>query len=236
MTPPYQPPTGQQGNRRGFSLMEMIVAAAIFFVAMAGATTAIIGAIQISTRAAVRDALEAAVTLDLNWIRAYAKSWHCQTGPYASCLNITSGSALSASALNYQPPYDPTPSSAYQRFATLCTNRNSSSLLTPAHQLLIEANGIASGSTNPPPPPLPIPATPGVEQAMPLSSSSLHAPSLAKSYRLYRQITVPADAVNPNWFNGNYLSIRYYTKSTDAPTLAFQRVASVFVEATSWCP
>ena len=236
MTPLYQPPTGQQGKRRGFSLMEMIVAAAIFFVAMAGATMAIIDAIQISTRATVRDALEAAVTLDLNWIRAYAKSWHCQTGPYASCLNITSGSALSSSALNYQPPYDPIPGSAYQRFATLCTNRNSSSLATPAHQLLIEANGIASGSTNPPPPPLPIPATPGVEQAMPLSSSSLNAPALAKSYRLYRQITVPADAVNPNWFNGNYLSIRYYTKSTDAPTLAFQRVASVFVEATSWCP
>jgi prepilin-type N-terminal cleavage/methylation domain-containing protein len=236
MTPPYQPPPGQQGNPRGFSLMEMIVAAAIFFVAMAGASTAIIGAIQISTRAAVRDALEAAVTLDLNWIRAYAKSWHCQTGPYASCLNITSGSALSSSALNYQPPYDPTPGSAYQRFATLCTNRNSSALATPAHQLLNEANGIASGSTNPPPPPLPIPATPGVEQAMPLSSSSLNAPDLAKSYRLYRQITVPADAVNPNWFNGNYLSIRYYTKSTDTPTLAFQRVASVFVEATSWCP
>ncbi len=236
MTPPYQPPTGQQGKRRGFSLMEMIVAAAIFFVAMAGATTAIIGAIQISTRAAVREALEAAVTLDLNWIRAYAKSWHCQTGPYASCLNITSGSALSASALNYQPPYDPTPGSAYQQFATLCTNRNSSALATPAHQLLIEANGIASGSTNPPPPPLPIPATAGVEQAMPLSSSSLNAPSLAKSYRLYRLITVPVDAVNPNWFNGNYLSIRYYTKSTDTPSIAFQRVASVFVEATSWCP
>ena len=216
--------------------MEMIVAATIFFVAMAGASTAIIGAIQLSTRAAVRDALEAAVTLDLNWIRAYAKSWHCQTGPYANCLNITSGSVLSSSGLNYQPAYDPTPGSAYQQFATLCTNRYTSSLATPAHQLLLEAHGIASGSTNPPPPPLPIPTTAGVEQAIPLSSSSLNAPDLAKSYRLYRQITVPADAVNPNLFNGNYLSIRYYTKSTDTPTLAFQRVASVFVEATSWCP
>ena len=152
MTAQQAQPSRCDGSQPGFSLMEVIVAAAIFFVAMAGASTAIIGAIQISTRAAVRDALEAAVTLDLNWIRAYAKSWHCQTGPYASCLNITSGSALSSSALNYQPPYDPTPGSAYQRFATLCTNRNSSSLATPAHQLLIEANGIASGSTNPPPP------------------------------------------------------------------------------------
>ena len=236
MTPPYQPPTGQQGKRRGFSLMEMIVAAAIFFVAMAGASTAIIGAIQISTRAAVRDALEAAVTLDLNWIRAYAKSWHCQTGPYANCLNITSGSPLSASALNYQPPYDPTAGSAYQQFSTLCTNRYSSSIATPAHQLLIDANGIASGSTNPPPPPLPIPATAGVEQAMPLSTSSLNAPTLAKRYRLYRRISVPTDPANLNFSNGNYLSIRYYSKSTDTPTLAFQRVASVFVEATSWCP
>ncbi len=236
MTPLHPPAASQACNRNGFSLMEMIVAAAIFFVAMAGASTAIIGAIQISTRAAVRDALEAAVTVDLNWIRAYAKSWRCQTGPYANCLNITGGSALSASALNYQPPYDPSPSSAYQRFATLCANRTTSSLATPAHQLLIEANGIASGSTNPPPPPVPIPATAGVEQAMPLSSSSLNAPALAQSYRLYRTITVPADAVNPNFYNGNYLSIRYYTKPTDTPTLSYQRVASVFVEATSWCP
>lgn len=236
MTPIHHPATSKYGHHNGFSLMEMIMAAAIFFVAMAGASTAIIGAIQISTRAAVRDAIEAAVTLDLNWLRAYAKSWHCQTGPYANCLNITSGSVLSSSALNYQPPYDPSPSSAYQQFAILCANRNSSSLATPAHQLLIDANGIASGSTNPPPPPLPIPATAGVEQAMPLSSSSLNAPALAKSYRLYRTITVPSDAVHPNWFNGNYLSIRYYTKPTDSPTLGFQRVASVFVEATSWCP
>jgi prepilin-type N-terminal cleavage/methylation domain-containing protein len=214
----------------GFSLIEMVVAAAIFFVAMAGASTAIIGAIDVAKRAAVRDAMEAAVNLDLNWIRSYAKAWNCQTGPYANCKDVTiaTPSTLSTSALNYQPDNITYPT-AYAAFKTLCANRYSTSIATPAHQLLTDAHGIATGSTNPPPPPIPIPALADSEQAIPLSTSGLNAPEIARGYRLYRRISVPNN-------NGNYLSIFYYTKPADSPSLEFKRWASVFVEATSWCP
>ena len=214
----------------GFSLIEMVVAAAIFFVAMAGATSTIMGSIDVAKRAAVRDAMEATVNLDLNWIRAYAKAWNCQTGPYSNCKDVTipTPSTLSRSALNYLPDNNTYPT-GYTAFKTLCANRYSASIATPAHQLLIDAHGIASGSTTPPPPLISIPATAESETPIPLSTSGLNAPEIARSYRLYRSISVPNN-------NGNYLSISYYTKATDSPTIEFKRWASVFVEATSWCP
>jgi type II secretory pathway pseudopilin PulG len=199
----------------GFTIIEIVVASVVVLIALAGVANSLISSLSVANKASVNDALEAAIAEDSSWLKAYAKSWNCQTGPYSGCVSKTAGLA---SAVNYLPVYSDTAGSSYVKFKTWCSNRpGSSSSPSPAHQLVTDA---ATAS----------PAPPNTVQLPETLISMSTAPAVAQSYKLYRTISV--DPSN----GGNAINVTYATKSTDTPTRPFQRSMTLFVEASAWCP
>jgi len=203
----------------GFSLIELIVAAVIIFTVITGSIELTLRSLKTFNQGVAREALESLISDDIGWLRAYSKSWHCQVGPYEGCKVKTKGLA---SAINYRPEiYDPSSSSAYQDFRSYCLNRSeSTSTETPAHQMLYDAAASDADGNYDPPNPIVYPDE--------LKLNLARAPKAAQSYSLYRTLLVDP--------GGNSVTVRYFTKPSDQPTLPLNKIDKLFVEATAWCP
>jgi type II secretory pathway pseudopilin PulG len=199
----------------GFTIVEIVVASVVVLIALAGVANSLISSLSVANKASVNDALEAAIAEDSSWLKAYAKSWNCQTGPYSGCVTKTPGLA---SAVNYLPVYSDTAGSAYVNFKTWCSNRpGSTASPSPAHRLITDA---ASAT----------PVAPNTVQLAETAISMSNAPKVAQSYKLYRTIAVASAK------GGNAIDVTYTTKTTDTPTRPFQRSMTLFIEASAWCP
>jgi prepilin-type N-terminal cleavage/methylation domain-containing protein len=204
--------------RAGFTLVEVIAAAAIITIVILGTIEASLKSLKIFNQATAREGLEAVASEDIGWLRAYSKSWHCEVGPYEGCKVKSQGLA---SAVNYLPEiYSEDINSDYDRFKHLCLNRFvAGSASTPAHQMLSDAAATdADGNYDPP--------NPVASEELTLDLSE--APQPSQSYKLYRTITVDP--------TGNSVEVSYYTKSNDSPTMKFRKIEKLFIEATAWCP
>lgn len=218
-TNPYQ---WQGRQASGFSLIELMIATIIIFIVVTGSIELTLRAINLFKQSAAREALEALVSEDIGWLRAYSKSWHCQVGPYEGCKTKTKGLA---SAINYRPEiYSPDSTSEYQAFRSLCQNRSdSTSTETPAHQMLYDAAEIASDDPYSPPNTI-LQLSLGEEIAL----NTVSTPLIAKSYRIYRTLDVDT--------GGNSVTVRYHTKTSDKPYVSINKSSKLFIEATAWCP
>lgn len=228
-------PTHAQGKGNhalGFSLIELMLATLVIFIVVTGSIELTLRSLKSFNQGVAREALESAITEDIGWLRAYSKSWHCEVGPYQGCKVKTKGLA---SAINYRPEiYDPSNQSDYQVFRQYCLNRLSgNSTNTPAHQMLFDAASIAASEPYYPPNPIVNADNPttetdesalGLEVALDLSKT----PKIAQSYKIYRTLKVDP--------GGNSITVRYFTKTTDEPTLTIYKSNKLFVEATAWCP
>lgn len=171
----------------GFTMIEVMLASILLLIVFAGIIQSFRGSILVSNRAAARDALEAAVSEDLSWIRDYSKIWHCQNGPYALApANTNNGCQAPGSALSYLPPFNSSPTSRYQKFRDWCQNN------TISTQFLTE------GATTTVPP-----SRPNAFQ----QASITITPSLAQGASINRTISVTGP---------NRLRITYQTPNTSA--------------------
>ena len=223
---------GEGDDAMGFSLIELMLATLVIFIVVTGSIELTLRSLKSFNQGVAREALESAITEDIGWLRAYSKSWHCEVGPYQGCKVKTKGLA---SAINYRPEiYDPSNQSDYQAFRQYCLNRlNNNSTSTPAHQMLYDAASISTSEPYYPPNPIvniddPTTETDESTLGLELTLSLANAPKMAQSYKIYRTLNVDP--------GGNSITVRYFTKTTDDPTLAIHKSNKLFVEATAWCP
>lgn len=216
-------PAAPSTETLGFSLIELVVATTITIVVVLGSIEIALRSLRIFNQGVAREALEAVISDDIAWLRAYSKSWHCEVGPYEGCKVRSQGLA---SAVNYRPEiFSADPDSDYQQFKTWCLNRYiPGSTATPAHQLLYEASLTDSDGTYDPPNPVTV-----NKIALNLAS----APSLAQKYNIYRTIEV---VVHSEEFAGNALRVRYFTDISDSDPVKISKSEQLFIEATAWCP
>lgn len=154
----------------GFALVEALVAASLFLVFFALIGPVLLSPHQQGRKSAVYDALEAEISRDLNWFKAYAKGWRCLNGPYSGCANDVSTDAMAALA------YQPTTSG----LSPDCSLRTGSSQqLNLADNFLADAR---SASTVPSRPyPIPTPTT---------ASTTMTLPAYATGTALTRAIAI----------------------------------------------
>jgi type II secretory pathway pseudopilin PulG len=202
-------PGVKSNQSNGFTIVEIIIAAVLFLIVLAGIVPSFLRSINVSNKQAIRDALDAAIATDLGWIRDSSKLWYCQSGPYPAPPTGTKfGCVSSSSALNYMPAISNVTGSAYLTFKGFC---NSSSL---ASQFISEGNASAMATNRPNP-----------LQTASISLSMSGAPSIAAGAVINRTITIG---------DGNRLDILYSTPNGAAVPIS--RDSSVYIEAASWCP
>ncbi len=80
------PPKGASG----FSLIELLIASVLLAVFFAAAASTLQNPLQSGRRAAAIDAVEAEISRDLGWIKAYSKAWRCLNGRFPGCTNASS--------------------------------------------------------------------------------------------------------------------------------------------------
>lgn len=207
----------------GFSLIELIVATTITIIVVLGSIEIALRSLRIYNQGVAREALEAAISEDIAWLRAYSKSWHCEVGPYEGCKIRSQGLA---SAVNYRPEiFSADPDSDYQQFKAWCLNRYvPESTATPAHQLLYEASLTDSDGVYDPPNPVTV-----NKIALNLENAS----SLAQKYNVYRTIEIVSHSEE---FSGNAIRVRYFTEESDPSYIKINKSEQLFIEATAWCP
>jgi Tfp pilus assembly protein PilV len=91
-------------NSTGFSLLEVLLSTVIVTIALAGVANLFTSSLAISSRSDNQNAVETAVSTDLNWIKRYAKFWMMKSGPYALENNFTKTTSAftSSPVLSYQ--------------------------------------------------------------------------------------------------------------------------------------
>lgn len=202
----------------GFSIIEVIVATLIISVVVMGSVEGALRSLRIFNNGVARENLEAVISDDSSWLRAYSKAWHCEVGPYESCKVRTQGLS---SAVNYRPEiFSSLSTSDYDQFKAWCQNRLvSNSTQTPAHQMLSDAAAISLAAAY---------APPNTVQSNQLTLNLSKASTLAQKYKVYRTISVSN--------SGNSITVNYYTLASDNPYMKLNKSFQFFVEATAWCP
>jgi hypothetical protein len=205
----------RSSDTAGIAIAEAILGAVLVALVILLVTPAFVRQMGLSRRTAGQEAVEAAVTRDLSWLRNYARIWKMASGPF------------SATAAQVDLPANPTPSS-YARY----TPPTSGDPLTCPSDLISQfiakaASADAQGLV--PARPYAIPTTSGISQDIPIADPA------ASDYTLARTITFNA-ATSANPENQNFFLVRYVVSSTRNQGLAFNRTAVVNVEASAWCP
>lgn len=92
-------------NRRGFSLVEVILAVVIASIAISGTINAFNAFLIAGVRAVDRNTIEQIINEDLGWIKGYAAAWKMKSGPYNYSTAITKTSSFTTSPyVSYAPP------------------------------------------------------------------------------------------------------------------------------------
>lgn len=158
--------------RLGFALIEALMAASLFLLFFGLIGSALLSPHQQGRKAALYDAIEAEMSRDLSWFKAYGKAWRCLNGPYSGCANDVSTDAMAA--LAYQPTTGGTNPD--------CSLKSGSSTqLNLADNFLSEARTAITAPTRPYAIPTPV-----------TTSTSLTLPSYAGGTTLTRTIAISA--------------------------------------------
>ncbi|WP_411867804.1 hypothetical protein [Vulcanococcus limneticus] len=75
--------TNRDKSAMGFSMIEVILAVVIATTVVATLATVFVRTLDLAQRASNQNAIEAAVSTDLAWIKRYAKFWRMKSGPYS---------------------------------------------------------------------------------------------------------------------------------------------------------
>ena len=150
-------------QRTGFTIIEVVLSAAIASIVLTGVALLFTRTLSMSSRADNQNAVEAAVSTDLNWIKLYGKFWMMSSGPYAldSAFTKTTGSFVSSPVLSYQCPN-----------SNLTTN-------TLSTQFISAANSITNSTD--------------IDPKLGYAFSSNIIPVPSTPYVLTRSITAPTD-------------------------------------------
>jgi type II secretory pathway pseudopilin PulG len=194
---------------QGFSIVEVLVAVLIATGAMAVLVPALSNQLVVSRQASRLTAIEAIVSRDLYWFSNYARYWKMTHGIYSLGTLVTKTSSYNSSGFaQYDPPRD-----------RCRANTLASGLMADAQTLfnLPFDDQLANPGLLPPFNPG---ATP-VNISVAIGGRTLPATALQVNRRVY-----PA---------GNRLIVSYGLTGTEAASLRFTRVASIFIEASAWC-
>lgn len=198
-------PNAARRDRRGFSLLEVLVAASIAAGVVSVLASATKRQMTLGEQTNRLTAVEAVVSRDLDWFSNYARLWKLKTGSYSLNTDITMTSTpyTVGGAANYEPsPAD-------------CNSGLAEALLADGRRMyLYSATKKTTLITYIPPYEIKI-----------SDNTRIPVASGAGDVTVVRRV----DPV------GNKIRVFYSLDGPNADGLNFSREASLLVEATAWC-
>ncbi|AFY28581.1 hypothetical protein Cyagr_1413 [Cyanobium gracile PCC 6307] len=137
-------------TKAGFSILEVLLGVVLASITLAGVATLFTRTLDISSRADNQNAVEAAVSADLNWIKRYGKFWMMQSGPYAlnNSFTKTTSAFTSSPVLSYQcPNSDLTTTNLSTQFITAANSITNLTDIDPKLGYVFSTNTIPVPST-----------------------------------------------------------------------------------------
>jgi len=193
-------------DRRGFSLLEVLVAVSIAAGVVSVVASAMMRQVTLGEQTNRLTAVEAVVSADLDWFSNYARLWKLKTGSYSLNTDITMTTS----------PYTVGGASSYEPSAADCNSGLAEALLADGRKMyLYSATKKVSLKTYIPPYEIKI-------------SDNTRIPVTVGGVG---DLTV-VRRVDPV---GNKIRVFYSLDGSNADGLNFSREASLLVEATAWC-
>lgn len=188
-------------------MLEVLVGAVIVGVVFGSLSSIFNRQISFDQRTAALDAIDAAVSRDLTWLKSYARFWEMNSGPYNLTATQTGASSFTTSSyLSYEPSdADCDGGTLAQTFINKAAGADVTPIGTSPNQL-VRPNAI--------------PTTSGTAQAISL-------PAVASAYTLNRTINYTGLT--------NRIRVVYAVSGSDAAQLPYPREASVLLQAEAWC-
>jgi prepilin-type N-terminal cleavage/methylation domain-containing protein len=199
-------PNAVKLNRRGFSLVEVLIAVSI----AAGVVSVLASATKRQTTLGEQTnrltAVEAVVSADLDWFSNYARLWKLKTGSYSLNTDITMTTS----------PYTVGGAASYEPSAADCNSGLAEALLADGRRMyLYSATKKVSLKTYIPPYEIKI----SDNTRIPVTVGGIGDLTVVRK-------------VDPV---GNKIRVFYSLDGPNADGLNFSREASLLVEATAWC-
>lgn len=191
----------------GFSMLELLLGTVIIGVVVGTISLLFNRQVSFNQRTAALDAIDAAVSRDLTWLKSYARFWEMKSGPYNLTATQTGASSFTTSSvLDYEPAVvDCESGTLAQSFINKAASADVTPIGTSPNQL-VRPNAI--------------PTTSGTAQTITL-------PAVASAYTLTRRINYTGLT--------NRVQVVYSVTGADAAQLPYPREASLLLQAEAWC-
>jgi prepilin-type N-terminal cleavage/methylation domain-containing protein len=211
-SPFFHNPSARTSATKGFTILEVLVAVSIAGGVISLLVPALTKQVALGEQSNRLTAVEAVVSLDLDWFSNYARLWKLKSGSYPVTTEVTmTTSYTTAAAAAYEPPQ-------------VDCNKDSDSSSGLAASLLVDGQKLYA-----------LPAAkklllrtyiPPYEIQLAPSTATIQVSSGGVSGLNVIRTVTPV---------GNKLRVLYRLQGSNADGLNFSREASLLVEAAAWC-
>jgi prepilin-type N-terminal cleavage/methylation domain-containing protein len=205
-------PCAAASSSRGFTILEVLVAVSIAGGVISLLVPALTKQVALGEQSNRLTAVEAAVSLDLDWFSNYARLWKLKTGSYPVTTDVTmTSSYTTAGAATYEPPQadcNKAPDSSSGLAASLLADGQKLYALPAAKKLALRTY------------------IPPYEIKLAPSTTTIQVSSGGVSRVNVIRTVTPV---------GTKLRVLYRLQGSNSDGLNFSREASLLVEAAAWC-